>query len=341
MQFFEDLFIEPLRYLKAFLLGRGLLTAAVLTAWTVTGGGLGVAVAVGVGGALFSGFMRFTNQRIYEDQMTDMYRGGIAQQLGIDPRNVTRAHLKEAAKSNDMIDQALARQRSISNVSFLTTALAAAVTVALLAVPIGGATLPAMLSSAFSGMESLGVFSTVLSYASTGIIAGLSSLLLHDTLESVISRKTGLNKAAAHDRIVEMERGIARGWGVSKEQVYGALVAGNPTLQNAIAGEFGKPYAAMRPSDQAHVLNQIGVADEMHAIASEINAGRLRPANLAFMLNEAMPRPNNTHAPVNREPALQRSHVAALGRAPRDHAMGHVARLDAERAMAALSEPVR
>lgn len=332
MQFLEDLFVEPLRYLKAFLVGRGLLTAAVFTAWAATGG-TGAAIVVGIGGALFTGYMRFTNQRIYEDTMTNMYRDGIAQQLGIEPGQVTRAHLKEAAKTNDVIDQALERQRSISTVSFVTAGLAAAATIGLLMTP-----LPAAMATFFGGMESLGVFAKVLSYASTGIIAGLSSLLLHDTLESVIGRKKGLNKAAAHDRIMEMERGISRGWGISKEQVYGALVAGNPALQQTIAREFGKPYADMRPSEQAHVLNEIGVADEMLAIASEINAGRLRPANLAFMMNEALPRTNTPRAAEEPSPSPARSHVAALGRTSRDATMGHVARLDADRAMAALSE---
>lgn len=33
MQFLEDLFVEPIRVMKAFLLGRGLLTATVLATW--------------------------------------------------------------------------------------------------------------------------------------------------------------------------------------------------------------------------------------------------------------------------------------------------------------------
>jgi hypothetical protein len=191
-----------------------------------------------------------------------------------------------------------------------------------------------MLVAAVGSETTLG---TVLSYTGFGLISAMSSRVVHDGLQTVIGVKTGVRKAAAHDRIVEMERGLARGWGVSKEQVYGALVAGNPALQDSIQREFGKAYADMRPSDQAHVLNEIGVADEMLAIASEINAGRLRPANLAFMMNEAMPR-RPAHAVNDNEITPARSHVAALGRAPRNEAMGHVARLDANRAMAALSE---
>lgn len=324
------MFINPLRVAKAFLLGRGLLTLGVIAAWAISGGGLIPAMVVGIGGAAFSGFMRMTNQAVYEDQMVDMYRDGIAQQLGLDPKQVTRAHLKEAAKSNDVIDQALQRQRHMSWISFGTSALAAMTTVGLIAL------------GAPQGIESLfgeGTLGTILSYTSFGIVSALSSLVIHDGLQTFIGHKTGVSKAAAHDRIVEMERGLARGWGVSKEQVYGALVAGNTALQTTIQQEFGKPYAGMRPSEQAQVLNKIGVADEMLAIAAEINAGRMRPSNLAFMMNEAMPRVNTPHA-VNHD-TPRRSHVAALGRGTRDEPMGHVARLDADRAMAALGEPAR
>ncbi len=336
MQLLEDLFVEPLRVMKAFLLGRGLLTALTITAWGAASI-MGVSAVVpatiaAVGGLAFSGFMRLTNQSIYEDQMVNMYRDGIAQQLGIDPKEVTRAHLKEAAKTNDVIDQALQRQRHMSWISLGTSALAAAVTVGLITFG-----LPGMMVDAIGAETGFGKF---LSYAGFGIVSAMSSLVVHDGLQSIIGHKTGVSKAAAHDRVVEMERGLSRGWGVSKEQVYGALVAGNPALQTSIQQEFGKHYAGMRPSEQAQVLNKIGVAEDMLAIAAEINAGRMRPANLAFMMNEAMPRPNRPHA-VNNNDTPQRSHVAALGRGAREESMGHVARLDAERAMAALGEPAR
>lgn len=334
MQFLENMFVEPIRVMKAFLLGRGLLTATVLATWGIASAmgfsALVPAAVAAIGGVVFSGFMRMTNQAIYEDQMVNMYRDGIAQQLGIAPEQVTRAHLKEAAKDNDVIDQALNRQRSMSWISYGTAALAAAATVGLIALGV-----PGMMVAAFGANTAIG---TVLSYAGFGVVSAFSSLVVHDGLQTYIGHKTGVSKAAAHDRIVEMERGIARGWGVSKEQVYGAMVAGNPALQNVIAKEFGKPYASMRPNEQAVTLQQIGVSDEMLMIAQEINAGRMRPANLAFMMNDALPRAN---APVMQSGEPQRSHVAALGRAPQAETMGHVARLDAERAMAALGEPAR
>lgn len=332
MQFLEDLFIEPLRVMKAFLLGRGVLMGMTLAAW-----GIGKqflidplipAAVVATGGALFSGFMRITNQTIYEDQMVNMYRDGIAQQLGIDPQQVSRAQLHEAAKTNDVIEQALQRQRHMSWISFGTRALAAATTVGLIALGVPGIIGAAIGAGAASGL---------LSFVGFAVVSTMSSLIVHDGLQALIGHKTGVSKAAAHDRIVEMERGLSRGWGISKEQVYGTLVAGNPSLQATIAQEFGKPYASMRANEQGKVLEKIGVADDMLAIANEINAGRMRPSNLAFMMNEAMPRPNKPRI-ANDDNAPRRSHVAALGRSARDESIGHVARLDADRAMAALGE---
>ena len=328
MQFLEDMLINPLRVMKAFLLGRGLLTAVVLATWGIASA-IGVtsvlvpAAVAAIGGVAFSGFMRLTNRAVYEDQMVDMYRDSIAGELGIDPRQVTRTQLHEAAKSNDVIDQALQRQRHMSWISFGTSALAAATTFGLIALGV-----PAMMVSAIGAETAFGTF---LSYAGFGVVSAFSSLVVHDGLQTAIGRKTGVSKAAAHDRIVEMERGLARGWGVSKEQVYGTLVAGNPSLQVAIQREFGKSYSSMRGSEQATVLNRIGVGDEMLAIANEINAGRMRPSHLAFMMNDAMPRATAPRAVNDNDATPQRGHVAALGRERYDASQGHAARVDAER----------
>lgn len=333
MQFVEDLLINPMRFMKAFLLGRGLLSAAVLVTWGVASivspGATLIPALIAAGlGTAFSGFMRMTRQHLYEDQMVDMYRDGLAQQLGIAPEQVTRAHLKQAAHSNDVIDQALQRQRHIDWVSLGTSVLGAASTVALIALKV-----PALLT------VGTGAAPVALGIVAFGVVAAITSNVVHYGLQTFIGHKTGISKAAAHDRIVEMERGIARGWGVSKEQVYGTLVAGNPVLQNTIARELGKPYASMRPSEQAMTLNRIGVADEMLLIAQEINAGRMRPANLAFMMNEAMPRPNTRTVEEPRMPT--RSFVQAVGKSPRNASISHTARLDAERSINGLAEAAR
>lgn len=269
------------RTLGIFALGRGLISTAVFAA-TMMGGGWAVALAVAAGGALLSGVMRLHSQAQYENGMVNLYRENIADRLKITPAEVTRAHLKQVAQDNEVIGQALERQSSMNKISFFTAALAGAVTFGLLSFG-----LPDLVSGFFAEHIANSTLRSTLQFASIGIVAGTSSLIVHDGLEALVGHKTGVNKAAAHDRIVEMERSIRRGWMVGKEHVYGVMVAGNPHLQRSIRDAFGKDYQRMGAREQAAVLEKIGVAKDMQLIADEINFGRLRPGNLAFMISDA------------------------------------------------------
>jgi hypothetical protein len=321
-----DAFNDWAKNLKTYLLGRGFLSLAVILAGVVTnmvapGSTLITSAVVAFGGALFNGVMRLKSQEVYENNMIELYRDDIAREFGIAPGDVTRSHLHEAAKTNDVIDQALKRQSHRNWVNFGTSALAAIATFGLINVGILD-----MGKELFSnlpwGLDGVAQFLTM------GSVAGFSSLVLHSGLEFAIDRKTGLDNAAAHDRILELERGMGRGWGISKEQVYSVLVAGNPSVQSMIAQQFGADYARMRPTQQAQVLEEIGVADAMQAIATEINHGRMRPAHLAYMMNDAMPRDNR---PREDAAAPQKSFVKALGRAAQHDARSFAERVDAQR----------
>lgn len=317
------------RNLRAYAFGRGLLSAGVIAASWLSSGTL-FPLAVAVAGLAMTAYTRIRTQHQYEQQMVDMYRDDIAEHLGIAPEQVTRANLREAASGNDILDQALKRQRSKSMVSLVTAGIAAAATFGL--VSFG---LPKILGDFFTSFDAIGngTLGHILKYASTSIIAGVSSLILHDGAEALIGHRTGLSKAAAHDRIVEMERGMARGWGISKEQVYGVLVAGNTDLQQMVQQRFGKDYGAMQIKEQQAVLRTIGVANDMQQVAEEINAGRMRPTHLAYMIADATApiRPPVVAQPS--EPARTRNFVQSIG-GPRQAHSSYTAQIDAERAMA-------
>lgn len=340
---------DTLKMLKVYLLGRGFLSLAVIGAAGVASAfGLGVAVPAAVvafGGVALKAVTRWQKQSLYEQNMVDLYREDIAQSLGLNPGDVTRGHLKEAAKSNDVIDQALKRQRNISMVHFATSALAGVATFGLInfgILEVG--------REFFSGFgETAG---NLTRYFTMGTVAGVSSLMLHDGLDSAIGYQTGLNKAAAHDRILELDYDVRRGRGVSKEQVYGVLVAGNPELQQAIRKEFGRNYTSMKPMEQSEVMERIGVAQEMQVVAMDINARRVAPSHLAYMMNDAvacrhtdhvqmthLPTPARAHAPTRTQAPL-RSHVESVGGKPRFTHDSFTARVNAERA-AALAEQQR
>lgn len=327
---------DTLRMLKVYLLGRGLLSLGVIAAAGVASAfGMGILIpsaVVAFGGVALKAVTRWQQQSIYEDNMVGLYREDIATSLGIAPEEVNRTHLKEAAKSNDVIDQALKRQRHLSMVSFATSALAGVATFGLL--NMGILEVGKEFFSGLMGQEA----GNVTRFISMGTVAGISSLVLHNGLDSAIAYKTGLGKAAAHDRILEMDHDVRRGRSVSKEQVYGVIVAGNPELQAAIAQQFGRAYASMKPMQQSEVLEKIGVAQEMLHIAMDINAHRVKPGHLAYLMNEAVACTHKDHVQMTHLPTRNHSHVAALGRSETAAPPSFTARLDAERAMAALGQ---
>jgi len=75
---------------------------------------------------------RFNELHYYKQQMVDLYRDDIAEHLGIAPEQVSIASLKEAAKDNEVIAQALERQHKITLIEVGTALLAGAVTFGLL-----------------------------------------------------------------------------------------------------------------------------------------------------------------------------------------------------------------
>lgn len=343
-----------LHTMRVYLFGRGLLTLGILAASFIGSAWASPiipALVIAVGGAALSAVLRLTAQGRYQDKMVDLYRDDIAHDLGIAPQSVTREHLKVAAQDNDVIAQALTRQRRISIISFATSALAGAVTLGLLyfALP-PGATAVAENPIAHAITEFFKTHFTsaanFLQYLSVGIISGTSSLILHDGLEAAIGIGSGVSKAAAHDLILQIDREMKQGRSISPEQVYSVLVAGDPNLEAAILRQFGETYRQMKPEDQRKVLATIGVSNEMQQLATGITQGTVHPGHLAYMIGEAgrdrrvaaaaqgipapVLQPVATPAPA---PAPAPSNfVERLNLAPTE-ATGHVARLANERAM--------
>lgn len=273
---------NTLRTLRTYLFGKGVMTLAVAAAYASSGVGWVLAL-VAIGGVVLTAMNRFFGERRYEDGMVDLYRNDLATQFGIAPEQVTRGHLKEAAKSNDVIDQALKRQR---NKTFLAigTAAMASVTTVLLFNAFGSTSALKQFAGSILGSTGLASFAN---YVGIGTLAAISGLIFKGGLQTVVGATTGISKAAANDRIIELDWQVKRGHAVTKEQVYGVLVAGDPKLQVAIAHRFRKPYGNMRPHEQDAVLRAVGVNDAMQQIATQINRGEIRPSRLAYLMQEA------------------------------------------------------
>ncbi|MFM9889102.1 MAG: hypothetical protein ACKVOE_00445 [Rickettsiales bacterium] len=318
-----------LRWLKAYALGRGLLSTATLVATGISAAlGFGIIIPAAVvagGGAVLSIFSRMTRQSIYEDQMVELYRDDIALELGKAPADITRADLKEAAKSNEVLEQALERQKSKTRISIGTALLSAATTFGLV-----------YFFGAAGGLHDMAVgalgkgFGFAANLVGIGTVSGLTNLVLHDGLQAAIGYKTGVSKAAAHDMILAITYNLQRGHGVSATQVYGVLVAGDPALRRRIAQQFGRDYASLPPSVQSKVLEKIGVDEVMQQLADDINHGA-SPGHLAYLIGETF----HAARPVasNDEEPTRTSFVERLGLAPR-HATTHAERTDAARSNA-------
>lgn len=309
---------NTVKSLQMHLFGKGIMTLAVLAAAGVSAAtGIGwVLPVVAIGGVVLTAVNRLYDQRLYEDSMVNLYRGELASQFGIAPDQVTRAHLKEAAKDNEVLGQALARQRNKTLIAVGTAVLSSAVTFGL----VGAFGADSGLKTLVENVVGNGPWAGIANFIGIGTVAGLSSLVFKGGLQTVIGATTGVGKAAAHDRILEIDFRLNRGHLVSKEQVYGVLVASDTKLQHSIERQFHKPYSHMRPQEQAAVMQRVGVANAMQDIANQINGRELRPSSLAMLMQET-PAPSHrpASAAVSEHASAQQqgNFVERLGLAPR------------------------
>ena len=321
-----DEFRNIFKAMRVYLLGRGFLSLLVMgTAFAVGAASPLVLGLVAAGGLALSAGVRLYSQALYEDDMADLYREDIAKHLHMDPRAVTRTHLKIAARENEVIDQALTRQRHINIVSFATSALAAAATFGLLMFGLAG-TVSSFFATSFPSLAGINfgfmgfadfTAAKLLQLTSVGIVSGFTSLVLHNGLEEAIGYGTGLSKAVAHDLIAAMDFDIKRGRTISPEQVYGVLVAENPELATRIKRQFGEAYDSMKPNEQTQVLAALNVQNDMKEIAGFITRREVPAGRLAYMMHYARPEKKREDAPVEIAPTRGKF-VERLNLVPRE-----------------------
>jgi hypothetical protein len=268
------------------MFGKGMLSVAVLGASfaaPVLGAGLfWPALVTAVGGTLLTIVDRVYRQHQYQDRMVDVYRDDIATQLGLDPQDITRSHLKIAAKDNDVIDQALKRQRVKTIVAIGTAAIAGFSTFFLVN---SFGTAGHMHDWAVAKVGPL--LGSLANYIGIGTIAGIVGLVANRGLRTVINAALDVRESSAHDNIMRMEFDIKNGRTVTKEQVYAVVADANPKLRHTIHKQFRESYDHMSPAERSRVLDAIGVAPEMQALADDINQRTIQPARLAYMLQDA------------------------------------------------------
>ena len=269
-------------FLGSYAKGRGLLSLCVIVAsWAGGAFGFGLiapAIVAASGAILLNGLSRLSEQRAYEDGMLNLYRGEIADELGKAPQSLTRSDLLEAAKTNDVLAQALRRQQHTTTIAVASELVAAVVTVASIGIFDAVGILKDLAS------KTLGNFATY--FVGIGTVSAISGFFIQNGVEAAIGHATGVSKAGAHDRIVELQKGLEKGIAATPEKVYGVLVAGEPKLAASIAKQFHKPYAKMNPLQQQAVIEQMGVTESIRDLTQQINSGATTPGKLAYLIGE-------------------------------------------------------
>lgn len=309
---------NTLKALRVHMFGKGIMMLAVMAA-TLAAPVIGswVLPVVAIGGVLLTAVDRLYSERLYENDMVDLYRDDLAAQFGIAPEQITREHLKEAAKSNEVIDQALKRQRNKTYIAVGTAIASAAVTWLLVGAFHADSWLKDSVKDMLGNLPGAAGLASAANLIGIGTVAAISSLIISGGIKTAVSIGSGVGKAAAHDRILVLDTNMQHGRAVTKEQVYSVLVAGDPKLQVAISRKFHASYDMMNTRQQANVLAQIGLSDDMQELATSINNRDIRPGKLAYMLQDA-----NTLAarepvgPITDE-APQSNFVERMGLAPK------------------------
>ena len=313
-----------IKQLAVFALGKSLLTFSVMAVGTIGAlsgfGALIPALIIGVGGFALTTVRRFQSQGVYEDNMVNLYRDNIADQLGITPDQVTRASLKEATK-------ALSRQRKKTFLTIATAALASVVSVGL----IGFTGIPEGLKDIAT--NSLDSWKPLAGLFGASFVAGISNLIIHEGLDLLIGYKSGISKAAAHDLIFKMDLEINQGKPVSREEVFGVMVAGDESLQSRITKIYNKQYRDMSQGEKSRVLHDLNLAATMDKLAIAISEKKIRPGYLAYAADDprlTAPRGakqvEDILTPETQKPT-RASFVERLGLMPRADLSSHTDRL--------------
>jgi len=305
---------------RGYFFGKALLMAAVAGASTFFGGSILIPGMVIVGGGLaLRAYGRFSALGYYKQEMVDLYRDDIASQFGIAPEQVTIGHLKEAARENEVIAQALERQQKKTFIEVGTSLLTAAVTFGLFYVFGDASAIQNFVAKDLGLGQFLG---NALNFIGLSTVGSFSGLVLHDGLSLAIGARTGTLKAAAHDLILAMDHDLRRGRAIRPEQVYGVLVAGNPQLEERIRTHFHKSYGWMSTTEKAKVLQTFGITEALDGLTQQINAGEIPPGHLAYLMDDDALHTSRTSQVAAKEPApaqAKSNFVERLGLRARSH----------------------
>lgn len=283
--------------------GAGVLAIAAAASFANTGALVALALTIPLGTAV-STRLNFVNRNKNETQLLNQYREELGQLLGIEPEAVTRGHLRQLAEGNAKINMpsnpTLKRElesldTSLRHSVMATVGGAAITTIIMLSFGVGG--LDWIQSSLISGPDALlgglkdfasSNFGAAMKFTGVTLTAGLidsiSKFSLKGIIKDITESKNPSGKSA-HDLVKSLDIEIQRDNGVSAEQVFAVLVAGNPELSKQIERRFGADYQELPANVQEESILTFANMDAMDQLALDVSNRQIRPQSLPFIAN--------------------------------------------------------
>lgn len=226
--------------------------------------------AVGpVGGVVTAGVGMFTGSRDRKNGVADMiegYREVVANQLGISPETVDEKALREAAKNNDVLAQAL---EAYDDGARLKPA-------------INGVSSVVGLAAGAAGAAALGLATGPL-----GLIAGLGGgMLASSATEKVLGGVTNAQdlEKTVHGKVIELKGKLEAGEYLSPKDIFAVHVRMNGKMGAQIKELVGKEFHELDAEGQAKAMFYY---KELTDLATQeaylVNSGAIKPEMVPFI----------------------------------------------------------
>lgn len=148
--------------------------------------------------------------------------------------------------------------------------------------------------SIVSSLVAFAITATLFAAGGPLAIGGAAQFALHMAVSGVCyfavkmpvhwigGKMLGLDEPTADDKIHGIQRDLEKGRAISQEQVFEAYLSGNQSLDAVVRAEFGRSFKKMDAESKIAVLQTIGRDWQVDQVTAAINAGRMRPTEIAF-----------------------------------------------------------
>ncbi len=118
-------------------------------------------------------------------------------------------------------------------------------------------------------------------------INGLAGFATYHTIKTPLhmlaSDVLGIEENTVNERITTIKRTLGHGHEVKPEQVLSVFIQAHQDVAEQIKAEYGKKFDDMSPTEHKKILTMIQNYMDINGLTEDINKGRMRPEELAFI----------------------------------------------------------